>query len=598
MGDFLIDLRPAPARTSLEGAAAFLKFHSDVRVNTTSCPEFSIVQSSIDDPVLWDSFDSGGLFVAIAGRVALEASEWDAAAHEPIAGGFAARWIAREYKARGEAALKRLNGNFVVALVDRGAGRLFIITDPGGAFPLFHSVRPGASVLGTHPDALAIAAGEDRNWDETSLAEFAYASLVTPPYTFYRNIRSIPGGMLISASLDQPSNLRQDSYFDLTCKIEPAASEADLADEFAAAFRRAITRRTLPLLGPAAVALSGGLDSRAIVAAAPERGHLFAFCCFDEENFEFSIAREIARSAGIKLVPIPRGFDYYAENAELGIRVSGGMGTFANNHFLGVAPDLRELGAENLLTGCYCDYLFKGLALNRRHRGVLGREELGPYSDQYYFTHNRLLPEPLEAVRERWRERFPQAIRASRDAAAVFELEKLRTFPLWHEGDNAQRLVPQRLMHGCLPFADRELLEFYCKLPYKFKLNRSFFKKAASRICGPALTAIPDANTGAPLDASLPREAVSAAILRAKRKLRKLRSTIATDASWPDWEYYAPRSNQLREFWSRPNPAADELFPRFLLPSDIRRNPADYTGQDMFFFVSLLNLKLWLSQRC
>lgn len=598
MGDFILDLRPEPKRAALSQAAAFLKFQPHVQITHFSHATFSLILSSVDNPQLWGPYENEHLIVALTGRIALDEAQWQDADKLQGAGGLAAKWIAHQYLSAGVKAITSLNGNFSLVLYDRREEKLFLVTDPAGAFPVFQSIAAGQSVFSSHPDALAIATDETQNWDETSLAEFAFSSLVTPPYTYYRNVRSVAEGTLLTFSLRHNASAQEQSYFKLTFQPQSNQSEADLAEELAFALTRAVTKRALPRLGPTTLALSGGLDSRTILAAVKDRSQLFTFCCFNEENFEFRIAREIADAAGVKLVPIARSFDYYAENAALGVRISGGMGSFANNHFLGVAPHLRELGAENLLTGCYCDYLFKGLVLNRHSRGLLGREELAPYSDKYYFSQYRLRPEPLEAVYQRSAIRFPNEIRTGTDDASVFELEKRRTFPLWHEGDNAQRLVPQRVLHNYLPFADRDLLEVYCKIPYRYKFNRSIFKKAAARICGPALTRISDANTGAPVDATLRREAFSAEMLRVKRKLRRLRPTIATDTSWPDWEHYVPNSVMLRDLWRMPNPAADDFFRRVLLPEDIRKEPADYRGRDLFQVVQLLNLKLWFAQRC
>lgn len=598
MGDFLLDFRSEKNAASFASAGDFLRFKPYVSLQTFSQPGFSLSVSTVENPVLWGPYESGDLFVSLTGRIALTESQWREAESVEGAGGLAAKWIAREFRLNGARALTALNGNFCLIAWDRCQGKLFLVTDPAGAFPVFRSIKAGQLAFSSHPDALAIATDETQNWDDTSLAEFAYGGVVSPPYTYYRQIRTVSQGSIITVSLQNNTAPEERTYYELEFRPEPKFSEADLAVELASALAASVAKRSLPRLGLTALALSGGLDSRTILAAVKDRSQLFTFCCFDAENYEFKVAREIADTTGVKLIPIARSFDYYAENASLGVRISGGMGSFANNHFLGVASQLRELGTENFLTGCYCDYLFKGLVLNRRAGGLFGREELAPYDETYYFSQYRVQPEALKAIRERWLERFPSEVRTGTDNSAIFNLEKKRTFPLWHEGDNAQRLVPQRILNSFLPFADRELLDVYCKIPYRYKLNRSIFKKAAARLCGEALARIPDANTGAAIEASLAREAVSSEVLRVKRKIRRLRPSIATETSWPDWEHYVPNSAILRELWRRPNPAAEDLFRRVLLPEDTRSDIADYKGRALFQGVQLLNLKLWFAQRC
>jgi asparagine synthase (glutamine-hydrolysing) len=596
MGDFLIDFRPESQRASFAKAADFLKFQDHVTLRTFQFTEFSLALSSVDNPEFWGPYITEDLLVAICGRIDLEESDWRSAELIIGEGGLAAKVVAQQYLKFGSSALSRLSGNFAAVVWDRKSCAAFLVGDLCGALPIFKCTLNSKPVFASHPDALAICVDENRNFDNVSLDEFVLTSCVTPPNTFYQNIQSLPEGTMVWVQL-AAREFKEKKYFTLEFSGTPAVSEEALADELACNLISAVRKRTLPRLGPVAVALSGGLDSRAILAAVPDRSNTFAFCCFNEENAEFATAKAVAEALDVKLVPLTRSFDYYAENAELGIRIAGGMGTFANNHFLGMSRPLRELGAQNLLTGCYCDYMFKALPLNTSSAGLLRRERLARFDRQFYFDHYRMDLPAAATVRDRIDSRIPAELRNTRAPEKVFELEKLRTFPLFQEGDNEQRLIPQRVLFSYLPVADRAVLETYCKIPYEFKLNRSLFKKTVQRICGATVTSIPDANTGAPANATLLREAVSMTTRRVRRKLHKLKPSIANDTSWPDWSYYVANSTKLKGMWEEPVPAATEVFRRVLRPEDLRSSPADYKGRDIFLFVQMLSLKIWLKQR-
>ena len=596
MGDFLIDFRPESQRASFAKAADFLKFQDHVTLRKFQFPEFSLALSSVDNLELWGPYLTDDLLVAISGRIDLEESEWRSAELVSCAGGLAAKHVAQQYVKFGSSALSKLSGNFAVLVWDRKSSAVFVIGDLCGALPIFKCTLGSKPVFASHPDALAICVDENRNFDNVSLDEFVLTSCVTPPNTFYKNIQSLPEGTMVWAQLGV-GQFKEKKYFSLEFAGNPAVSEEALADELACNLISAVRKRTLPRLGPVAVALSGGLDSRAILAAVPDRSNTFAFCCFNVENAEFATAKAIAKTLDVKLVPLTRNFDYYADNAEMGVRIAGGMGTFANNHFLGMSQQLRDLGAQNLLTGCYCDYMFKGLPLNTSAAGLFRRERLTRFDRQFYFDHYRMDLPAAAAVRERIDSRIPAELRNTGAPEKVFELEKLRTFPLFQEGDNEQRLVPQRVLFSFLPVADRAVLETYCKIPYQFKLNRSLFKKTVQRICGETVTNIPDANTGAPANATLLREAMSITSRRVSRKLHKLKPGIANDTSWPDWSYYVANSAKLKTMWEESVPAASDAFRRVLPPEDMRSSPADYKGRDIFLFVQMLSLKLWLKQR-
>ena len=213
---------------------------------------------------------------------------------------------------------------------------------------------------------------------------------------------------------DRPAHPSKRRYFEFAYRGDSSVPEGDLASQLAAALRRAVERRTLPRLGRSAVALSGGLDSRVILASTLDAEQAFAFSCFDEPNRELRTAERIARTLSVPFLPLQRGPDYYAEHAERGVRISGGMGSLANNHFLGVIPRLKHEGMENLLTGCYCDYLFKGLPLNRRSHWLTRHEELAPFRQQFYFDHfaaSTVLAE--RAPPERWESRVPRKWQAT-----------------------------------------------------------------------------------------------------------------------------------------------------------------------------------------
>lgn len=70
------------------------------------------------------------------------------------------------------------------------------------------------------------------------------------------------------------------------------------------------------------------------------------------------------------------------------MRVTGGMWCIKDCHFHGFAGVLAEAGLCNLMTGCYTDYLLKGLGYNKRPRRFLGRplplDTLADFDYDYY----------------------------------------------------------------------------------------------------------------------------------------------------------------------------------------------------------------------
>ncbi len=596
MGDFLLDLRPPEAR-SLSRAATHLRFSKHLHTSVEDRPAFGLVLTHSGAPSLWAPYqDASGSLFAIAGMAAFDDQEWTAASRVPGPGGLAAKILSQSYAREGRKALEQVSGNCAVLAFDATTAQLHLVADCGGAFPTFECETHHGWVFGSHPDVVASTAGEQDRLDEDSLAEFLLSSTVTPPFTYYLRVRSLGNATALTYDLRSRSIARR-QYFTFEFRGDAATSETSLAEELSAAFRRSVRRRTQPRLGPTAVALSGGLDSRALLACIDNKESVFSFCLFNEVNLESRTAESIARSLDIRFLPYRREFEYYGDHAAQGVRISGGMGTFANNHFLGAMDRLREEGMQNLLTGCYCDYLFKGLPLNRQAHWLTGREELAPFRHEFYFSH-QLPGRPVPAaIRNRWESRVPADFQRQESPASAFQVEARRTFPLCYEGDNQQRVIPQRLTGWYLPVAEREILELYCRIPYQFKLNRSLFLRAVRNLAPAGLLRIPDANTGARVGASRIEAWFASNRQRLRRKLRRTRRSIATEESWPNWRYYVAHSQRLAELWSQPNPQAFDLFRRVLGSENVASDVKAYEGNRLFLFVSLLSLKLWFENR-
>jgi asparagine synthase (glutamine-hydrolysing) len=281
----------------------------------------------------------------------------------------------------------------------------------------------------------------------------------------------------------------------------------------------------------------------------------------------------------------------------LGVRISAGMGCIASNHFLGFRTQLRELGVQNLLTGCYCDYLFKGLALNKRINPWTTRERLNGFDFSYYFGHFHSATDLGAQVRQRLEGIFPAELRRYDTEPLVQAVEQRRMFPLAYEEDNAERTIPQRVMGWYVPIADNDLMDVLQNMSCAMKLNRRLFAKTVGRICGDTISSIPDANTGVPVSASLLREASSAHLRRAGRLLGKLKPSNATSSSWLNWGYYARHSSVIQSLWAAPTPDALDIFRQVLGNDAFSLDTSAYEGRRLGLFMQLFTLKLWFDQR-
>lgn len=599
MSDFLIAFTREECENESR-VARFFRYYDDIRVELYKFNKFRLILSRSDDWSVWSPYTQKdeNIFIALSGRIALDNQVWEGARHLNSEGGIACKAIYTEYKAKGIAGLKNLNGNFVAMIFDGKVDEFYIISDRCGMAPGFVGKRPNNElVFCSHPDALAEFLGISTDWDFTSLAEFLITGRLSFPYSYYRKIEALDCGTIYTIALKDEIALckSKERYFDFDFVIDQRLTEDDLAEELAAAFRRAVNRRINSLFGQTAISLSGGLDARAILCCIGDPEKVCAFTFFDEPNYEYRIAAAIAKEMRLKFIPLKRDFDFYANSAEMGTRISGGVGSVSMNHYLGFRNTLRTLGVENVISGLYCDYLFKGLLLDKKKNRFARTEAMSQFryeSYEPYFLWN--IPY-WNNVKERLDILFPNHLKSDSSDIGRLKIEAKRMFPLSHDLEN---LVPQKVLPWYLPTIDNELIDVYLKIPPKFKLNASIFSKVAKVLCNHKLSRIPNSNTGARIGASKINSMISeykkVIFFRIKRRFAQ---GIISDDSWPNWDYYICNSKIIESLWMRNKSKVKDIFRTILGEDPYFKNIHDFKGIQNVLFLRLLTLKMWIEQR-
>ncbi|MCD6321399.1 MAG: hypothetical protein J7L77_00050 [Clostridiales bacterium] len=601
MGDIFIDCRPEESK-NISLISNMMKFYDDIKLNKYESDKFNMLLSRPDDWNIWGPYqnDNHKIFVALAGRIAMDSPEWEKAKEINGTGGLACKAIYQKYKSGGLESLSNLNGNFVVFIHDATKQKLYIITDRCGMFPCYfaHS-NDNEPVFCSHADILATSLGISSEWDMTSMAEFLITGRVSFPHSYYKDIKALEYGYIHTIDLSgaKPVYEAKQKYFDFDFQIDQTLSEWDIAEELAAAFTKAMNRRTLPIFGQAALSLSGGLDSRTLLCSPDNKDDIWTICFYDEENLENQIAKSIATAANAKFIPLKRDFDHYGNNAEMGVRISGGMGDFGNNHYLGFRDKLLNLGIDNIIAGFYCDYLFKGLVFDKKYNKYLRHESLTDFKYDNYMPYYWFDTQHSTDVKERIDAMFPESLRKDNSETAKLQIAHRRIFPFYSEPDNQETIIPQRVMGWYLPIVDSDIINVYLKVPPKFKLNTSMYSKMAELQCGKKISKIMDVNTGTKVNAPWPSIVAHGYKRALQRRFQKRKESIATDESWPNWPYYIYNSNKIHSLWERENHTIRDIFTTILGENPFEKNIREYDGRNLKLFLRLLNLKLWIDQR-
>jgi asparagine synthase (glutamine-hydrolysing) len=600
MGDLYLDFRKRDERRSASVAES-MRYYDDMQVQTLEFDDFSLVQSFADDPSIWGPYESPErkVFVALAGRVAFEDEDWDAAEKVGGDGGLACKRLYSMFQATGLDGLYDLNGSFVVFLYDRSTGNAHIILDRCGMFPFFSlNTGDGNRIFASHADLLAKVLDSPCKWDMTSMAEFLITGKVMFPNTYYRDIKALESGCshTIDLSKHPASPITKKRYFHFNFNTGHSMTRADLADELAKAYKNAVRRRTNYRFGQSAVSLSGGLDSRALLFSGDRGANLWAFCFCDEENYEFNVAKKVASAAGVKFIPLERDNEYYGDNIEMGVKISGGTGNIFNNHYLGFRDRIKSLGIDNIVAGFYCDRLFKGYVLNKKVSKFLRTVKLAEFK---FESNQRFIwpkTEYAEQVQNRLNEAYSIEMRSDSTGQGKLNVEKKRIFPLYSESENPTTIIPQRVMGWFLPSVDNDIINVYLKTPVDYKLHPSMYSIMVEMVCGKNVSNIPNVSSGTRANPTQLELFVNCYKRAFQRRLYALRGTIASDESWPNWVHYIPNSKKIANLWTRERNTTQDLFGQILGANPYEKNIKEFDKSNLDWFMRLLTLKIWFEQ--
>jgi len=177
----------------------------------------------------------------------------------------AARIALELLTARGADAFGALRGPFSVIAWHRQFGTLLVGRDQVGLEPIFYA-HAGLRrwILSPSPDLLARQPGVSSDIDAVALSEWLCGWFPAVEDTTYRAVKRVPPGCSVTLRADDVSSRR---YWDPFPAGEPIdwLEEKDL-DSFEPLFAKAVGRSVRDL--PAAIFLSGGLDSISVAVAA------------------------------------------------------------------------------------------------------------------------------------------------------------------------------------------------------------------------------------------------------------------------------------------------------------------------------------------
>lgn len=414
-----------------------------------------------------------------------------------------ARLLAALHAQEGDVAIADVDGDFNLCLVHQDTGEMSLLTSRHGSRHLYYVATADFVAFSPHLACLATLVAPAV--EPLALQEMFNFGYIGGDRSMLRGVRLLPGA---TALIVADGHWSLDTYWEpryVNGSEDGADSFDDLVDEAGACLQSAIDLY-LERFPRVAVPISGGLDSRAILAfAGKRRADLQAYHCAWYDG-EARIARQLAATAGATWHEYdPLRFDF-ARILEEGARLTEGNIHCHQFWFQPLASDLGDGGQTDIVLDGYLMDVFFGdtflvlpqsrpygdqqrrdiiNGLWRRCRPAFVRRAFLPafYAD-YEQANRDSLTEQMGRVDEEdlsnFIHRFSFANRSNRYSVAL---------------PNAQRHYVE---YG-YPGLHRPLVDLYHRIPPRYKVGAAFLRAVLCRFA-PEAARVPWAKTGRPLD--------------------------------------------------------------------------------------------------
>lgn len=440
-------------------------------------------------------------------------------------------------------ALAGLNGPFSAAVVNPTDNSIELVTDRYGMYLTFYARAGRAVLFASQAKALLATGAIAAQVDEDALALMLTIGEVVGELTLLSGVRSLPSG---SVARIGPEGISIRKYWAYGFRPDPRLQFRSAANRAGELLKQAVARRCAGA-ATTGVPLSGGLDSRCLLALAPDPRKVPSYTWGLRGCRDLRYAAQIAAAVGsphYEFVTDPQAFESLAPR---GVWLTEGLCEINDMHVLPHVDFVAE-HSPVILDGYAGDVLFGGNFIKPAwwRAGTAGEAAAALWR-----WRDRVLPpevgEPLLGA-ARYRDTVTRArslfCKAYESYAADDEMGRAMAFLLDNRirrcTSSGTHLFRWRLeLHQ--PFFDNDFLDFVSTVPHEWRYRHRLYVEMLRRTA-PAVSDIRWQRTGLPARATWPLRFVSAAAHRAS-------DWAAARTPWPD--LFASRQVSAFDEWFR-----------------------------------------------
>jgi len=419
-----------------------------------------------------------------------------------------AAYVAERYRALGARAVEQLNGEFNLVVWEKAAGTLLVANDRFGLRPWYYTRRGDAAVLSPGIRGLLPYLSGGPRLDEVAAATvLVFNKIRLGDRTLFEDIQVLAAASVWRVELSSGRvDERQYWEFRYNDALGEGAPDARTLDRLVERFRAAVAcRGAVRVDRRVGIALSGGLDSRAVAAGLSAEGQraVSAHTCGLLDSDEVRLAQQAAQTAGLRHHLYELGATDFLAHAHSFMDVwCDDFDIFVQGGHLAWLPQAQH-DVDVIITGMDLDVTLGGCYLTPE---VLRAQNDGHVLDLLKQTNSAFQPShwPEFLGTDAWRRRCQAVYTLALDLIAGLPQESAAAkYDLFLYLFSARRVIRERyaLYRAWLDTAsaihDHEFLDLVLAMPVMQRAYYATYLPFLARL-SPSLAAIPYQRTMLP----------------------------------------------------------------------------------------------------
>src|SRR2546425_1957788 len=271
--------------------------------------------------------------------------------------------LANLYDEQGDTCFQDLDGLFSGVLIDRRRRKALLFNDRYGLERVYYHEAPDGFYFASEAKALLRVLPALRSLDNDGLLEFLYYGCTLNWKSLFRDVGILPGASLWAFTPDRLCHKRR-YFIPAAWESQPTLSAEAFADALGRVFRR-ILPSYFELDRTIGVSLTGGLDTRMIMACRPVSSHdviSYTFAGPTGDTVDVRLAAQVAKACGVSHHVVRLGPDFFSNYASLVDRtvyISDGYVGACGAHEIYLNHKARHLSPVRL-TGNFGSEMLRG----------------------------------------------------------------------------------------------------------------------------------------------------------------------------------------------------------------------------------------------